>query len=188
MKGGRTGLTKTATLFALLLAAVIQSVLFITPEEVHAQVTTSSAVHRGWIPNGEVKATAVSGDYLYIGGSFTKIAPYSHVAMLDSVTGYADTTFPAFTAQGVQYGKVECIVADGEGGWYVGGNFSYVGGNERQYVAHILSDNSVDPDWATTLNGSPLSMAVDGEYVYLGGVVSLWSTERHAIELQGLVV
>ena len=41
-----------------------------------------------WVPDGEVKAIAVSGSTAYIGGNFSRIAPYTgSSALFDASNG-----------------------------------------------------------------------------------------------------
>jgi hypothetical protein len=44
-------------------------------------------------------------------------------------------------------GEVEAAVPDGQGGWYVGGDLTRVGGEARGRLAHLRGDRSLDPDW-----------------------------------------
>jgi len=44
-------------------------------------------------------------------------------------------------------GPVGVCIADGAGGWYVGGRFTQVGDSPRKCIAHIKSDGVVDPVW-----------------------------------------
>ncbi|MCG8436287.1 MAG: hypothetical protein MJA83_19895, partial [Gammaproteobacteria bacterium] len=70
--------------------------------------------------------------------------------------------------------------ADGEGGWYIGGKFTKVGDVERDNLAHILADGTVDMTWVPGSAGEPggtnntvYALAVestdDGNRVYVGG-------------------
>jgi hypothetical protein len=44
-------------------------------------------------------------------------------------------------------GTVRTAMADGAGGWFVGGGFRRVGGHPRFRLVHLLADGSVDSDW-----------------------------------------
>src|SRR5215213_11715468 len=69
-----------------------------------------------WVPDGEVKALAVSGSTAYIGGNFTRIAPYTgSSALFNSGNGEVKKPWPEVN------GVVNDVVADGSGGWYLGG-------------------------------------------------------------------
>jgi len=76
-----------------------------------------------WSTNGRVNAMSVAGDSLYVGGEFGEVGPATGCAgIVDSVTAKPPMPFP------IIIGEVACAVADGAGGWFVGGQFSSVGG------------------------------------------------------------
>ena len=68
---------------------------------------------------------------------------------------------------------MNAAVGDGAGGYYIGGQFTQVGGISRNSIAHILADGSVDPAfdpnasnyYTPTVN----AIAVSGSTVYVGG-------------------
>jgi hypothetical protein len=134
-----------------------------------AAADTITAPVSGWVPDGEVKAMAVSGSTAYIGGNFTRIGPYTgSSAMFDSSSGNLK---PWPEVEGV----VNAVAVDGAGGWYLGGDFRSVGGVARTDLAHVLPDGTVDPNWAPTTNGTVRALAVDnpGGPVYAGGEFSM---------------
>ena len=61
------------------------------------------------------------------------------------------------------------MAADGEGGIYIGGQFSRVGQFPRQSLAHILSDGTVDPSWAPTADGPVTALTLENQRLYIGG-------------------
>ncbi|HKQ57541.1 MAG TPA: hypothetical protein VJY35_06710, partial [Candidatus Eisenbacteria bacterium] len=124
------------------------------------------------VTDGDVYATAIDGNTLYIGGVFNFVGPYTggYVA-LDGVTGAANTGWPKVA------GVVRTCVSDGAGGWYIGGTFTSVHGVPRVNLAHILADGSVSPWNPGALGGGPngyvQSIVVSGSLVYVGGFFSL---------------
>src|SRR5262245_30235939 len=56
-------------------------------------------------------------------------------------------------------GVVHCIVSDGSGGWYIGGDFERVGGLERHNLAHVLADHGLSL-WNPGSDGPVLAIAV----------------------------
>src|SRR5215216_6538284 len=71
-----------------------------------------------WVPDGEVKAMALSGSTLYLGGNFSRIAPYTgSSALFDAATGDVEKPWPEVN------GVVNDVVPDGNQGWYLGGDF-----------------------------------------------------------------
>ena len=67
---------------------------------------------------------------------------------------------------------IRAAVADGRGGWFVGGSFIYVNGVLRKRLAHIDGNGRLDPRWKPEANGngvSVTSLARLGSRVYVGG-------------------
>jgi trimeric autotransporter adhesin len=117
-----------------------------------------------WAPDGEVKAVAVSGSTAYIGGNFTRIAPYTgSSALFNAANGEVKKPWPEVN------GVVNAVVADGSGGWYLGGDFRSVGGAPRTDLAHVLADRNVDPAWAPATDGTVRALALAPGEVYAGG-------------------
>jgi len=55
-----------------------------------------------------------------------------------------------------------------KGGWYVGGNFTYVGGVQHEYLAHIRQDHTVDP-WNPSPGAFVQRLSHYGNRLYVGG-------------------
>lgn len=72
-------------------------------------------------------------------------------------------------------GIVDDAVADGRGGWFVGGSFTRFGGKRRIGLAHLLPDGRVDPAWrawiggATGRRGDVVALARSGTRLFVGG-------------------
>ena len=116
--------------------------------------------------DGQVNSIVVGGNKAYLGGTFTKIGYACGTgAFLDTATAKPDRTFPKLDP--VQ-GRVYASVPDGRGGWYVGGNFSYVGGLPRKYLVHVRSDHSVD-SWNPAPNAFVQCLSLSGNRLYVGG-------------------
>src|SRR5437667_3517164 len=92
-----------------------------------------------WATNGVVRAMALSGNTLYIGGDFTYVGP--------NTGGFANIDATSVTVvPGSPHvdGTVYASAADGQGGWYIGGNFTRVWGEPRSNLAHIRPDGTLD--------------------------------------------
>ena len=125
---------------------------------------SSTPSDKGWVTNGEVKAIATDGTSTYIGGTFSYVGPYTGTAVpLSASTGYAPSRFPKIN------GVVYAVVADGLGGWYLGGNFTKVDEVARNRIAHILADGSLDRFWNPNANNAVRVIAVSGAIIYAGG-------------------
>jgi hypothetical protein len=81
---------------------------------------------------------------VYIGGEFGRIANRTGSAIVVPSKGGAIVRGGAEVAGG----PVNAVVADGVGGWYLGGSFATVGGVHRAGLAHVLVDGTLDPVFA----------------------------------------
>ena len=119
--------------------------------------------------DGDVNAIALDDKKVYIGGSFRYVGPYEpYGASLQATDGLPDTSF--VNPDGPN-GYVNVAVPDGSGGWFIGGNFTSVGGKSRGYVARINADGSLHPwgDGITPANGQVYAMFRSGQVLYIGG-------------------
>src|SRR5215216_3807644 len=149
---------KRAIAVALLAACAVPAAASADP--VTAPVET-------WVPDGEVKAIAVSGSTAYLGGNFSRIAPYTgSSALFDAATGDVKKPWPEVN------GVVNDVVPDGNQGWYLGGDFKSVGGVPRTDLAHVLRDGTLDPAFAPTTNGEVRALAVGAGGAFAGGEFS----------------
>jgi hypothetical protein len=118
-----------------------------------------------WFPDGTVHTVLQTNGLLYLGGIFENVlrpnAPSS--ASMDIFSGLPEPDWPLFN------GTVHAAVADGLGGWFVGGQFTLVGGVGHTNLVHLRADKSVDPNWAVTPDEAVLALAVSGETLYAGG-------------------
>ena len=115
--------------------------------------------------DGEVRAVTEVGTRVVAGGTFTGVGPAIRGAAgtVDLATGNFTAGFPDVV------GSVLTAVADGGGGYWIGGNFALVGGQPRTHVAHVLSDMTVDPTFAPTLDAPVRSIAISGVNVVVAG-------------------
>ena len=133
-----------------------------------AGAAVSSVPQTGWVTDGPVNAVARSADQIFLGGSFSYVGPRTGPwVALSASSGAVDAAMPQVAGGSAQ---VYATVADGAGGFYLGGNFTHVGGLARNNVAHIRSDGTVDPAWDPNANGDVNALAVSGSTVYLGGL------------------
>ena len=116
------------------------------------------------VPNGTVYSILHQGDTTYYGGQFTQ-AGY-HSAFLGKVSlsdAIPQQNFPMCNS------TIEAVLADGNGGWYVGGAFTQMAGQSRNYLVHILADGSLDPQFNPAPNGPVYALdKLDGR-LYVGG-------------------
>ncbi|HVE67712.1 MAG TPA: delta-60 repeat domain-containing protein, partial [Solirubrobacteraceae bacterium] len=95
--------------------------------------------------NGTVSAIAHASGRTYVGGDFTRVGPRSGAGVTLTANG-ALSAFPVRAE--VAGGEVRAVVSDGAGGWYIGGSFTWVGGQRRLALARIRSDGTVDTTFA----------------------------------------
>jgi len=131
-----------------------------------------------WGTDGSVNAVARLGNTLYIGGYFNVVGtPTGGGVPLDASTGAFARRFPRVC------GSVDVAIPDGAGGWFIGGYFSFVEGEPRANLAHVLADGRL-ADWAPTVWGEsryrpyePLhpavhALALRGRQLFVGGTFS----------------
>jgi hypothetical protein len=116
-----------------------------------------------WVVNGSVHALAVSGQTLYLGGTFTRVSPRTGPVVAYSAAG-AQLGFPA-----VDGGEVDAVVGDGKGGWFVGGYFTHIGGVACPNLAHVTTSRTVDRRFCPRPNDSVDALALNGSTLYVGG-------------------
>lgn len=117
-----------------------------------------------WIPNGLVRTIVKSNNTLYLGGNFSYVGPNTGGGVpIGTVSGATVNGFPKI------HGTVETVVADGAGGWFVGGDFDKVSGLPIRNVVHIRANNQLDSNWRPNPNGRVYALALSGNTVYLGG-------------------
>lgn len=113
--------------------------------------------------DGAVSGFARMGNTLYLLGAFTSIGPNTGGGVpVDPVSGQPAQRYARVA------GTVLACVSDGRRGWFLGGDFSGVGGVARANVAHVREDGTVAP-WRVDTDGAVRALALDGETLYLGG-------------------
>jgi len=173
--GGLAGVFSHLSPLASHLCAVAVFVFLLASTLARAQSSTPR--EETWVTNGTVRAIVRTTDTVYIGGAFTYVGPCTGSGVpLDATTGLPLATFPKVN------GPVSACIADGSGGWYIGGEFTQVGGVARNRIAHILADGSVDLSWNPNANNSVQALAVSGTTVYAGGgFTSIGGQTRNSI-------
>ena len=149
--------------------AIGMAAIAVSPDTAVAQTLDKSC----WYTNGNVRAIAARSNTIYIGGDFTYIGPPTGgAAALNALNG--TIARPALRVTRVSEdgeistGVVEAACPDGAGGWYIGGNFTAVGDEAHNNIAHILSDGTVS-NWNPSVDYSVLVLALSGSTLYVGG-------------------
>ena len=117
-----------------------------------------------WVTDGPVYAIARGASTVYLGGLFSYVGPYTgHGVVFNTSTGAQVTGLPKVE------GTVLACIADGAGGWFIGGDFTQVDGTARQNLAHILPGGTLDANWKPAADGTVNTLALSGGVVYAGG-------------------
>ena len=117
-----------------------------------------------YVTDNVVETVEVVGDSVYVGGHFQHVGLYTGpLAPVSLSTGATLPNFPE--ANDYIFG----LASDGNGGWFVGGDFTEIGGVARNHVAHILADGTVDPDWDANANHRVYGFEVHDSSLYMHG-------------------
>ncbi|RFA29407.1 hypothetical protein CAI21_10125 [Alkalilimnicola ehrlichii] len=117
--------------------------------------------------DGPVTAVAVDDEVVYVGGEFGRYG-----ALVGGGAPLAtDNGKPLGTLPFVE-GTVYAVAPDGDGGWFLGGDFTAVGGLSRENLAHVSAVGVVS-DWNPGTNGRVRTLAVADDAIYAGGSFSV---------------
>lgn len=119
-----------------------------------------------WDPGAddEVRAVAVSGSRVFVGGMFDLAggAWRPNLAALDATTGFATSWASAVD------GVVRALLVH-QGVLYVGGIFTQAGGRTRQGLAALDLASGTATEWSALLDGNVFALAGAGDVLYAGG-------------------
>lgn len=123
------------------------------------------AVTEGWVvADGQVNTVFDDGNHVYVGGNYTQVGKSNTNGLqMDQTSGLP--LGKTLKSNGI----INTAVADGSGGWFVGGTFTAINGVARQNLAHILPNGDVDPAWNASANNAVWSMVLNGGVLYVGG-------------------
>ena len=159
--------------------ALIVALLAALPATAHAAVQLP-------VVDGYVGPLLRDGDTLYVGGAFSMMGRASGpLATFSAADGSVRRTFTQIAGHPVTGVSapwntpmidVRALVADGAGGWYVGGRFGKVAGAPRSSLAHVRADGSLDPAFhadaigtADLGRGEVEALALRGGTLFVGG-------------------
>jgi trimeric autotransporter adhesin len=129
-----------------------------------------------WNPNvnGEVRALAVAGQRVYLGGSFSRVSGQtrSRVAAVDAGSGAPTGWNPQVSA------KVNALATDGSTVW-LGGTFTSVGGSPRLRLAALSATTAAVTAFRADVDGEAEgsgpyvnALALRGSELYVAGAFS----------------
>jgi outer membrane protein assembly factor BamB len=105
------------------------------------------------------------GKNVYVAGVSRVTRPTGSAVILSAATGQAEPV-----AAQVAGGSVRAAIADNAGGWYIGGNFTSIGGLPRPGLAHLLADGTLDTAFAPPDLGQVNALVLDAGRLYAGGL------------------
>jgi len=123
------------------------------------------------VDGGEIGNVIIADGMAYVGGDIKVVGPATGpAALVDLVTAQVIPGFPKITGPNAD---LDTVISDGEGGWYVAGDFTAVGGVARNRLARVLSDGSVDPGFDPGVDDEIQAMALADGVLYVGGSYSM---------------
>ena len=106
------------------------------------------------VPNGPVHSIVRNGNTIYYGGEFNSIGyPTGSPVLVDYQNGSGTMLPSTLNSFPKVIGSIKCVEKDGKGGWFVGGNFSSIGGYSIFGLSHLDSLFQVDTMFNSQLNG-----------------------------------
>jgi hypothetical protein len=134
-----------------------------------AAVDATTGALLPWTPtsDGTVKAMAVNGSTVYLGGNFANIdgVAAGNIAAVDASTGALVASFSHSVG-----GEVRTL-ATGNGLLYAGGTFTTADGLARGYLAaYDLTTAALSTTWAPTAEAHVNSLVFANNQVYVGGL------------------
>jgi hypothetical protein len=160
---------------ALIAVGAVVAVLASGVPATAATVTTSTVPVKGWSTNGPVYATAIVGNTVYAGGSFTQVRSQgatqtvarTNLAAFDRTTGAVRTGFTANTN-----GVVRALDSDGTR-LFVGGSFTTVNAVTRQRLAALdPATGAVNTGFVANAGSHVYALARRGARLFVGGAFS----------------
>ncbi|HET9771328.1 MAG TPA: hypothetical protein VFS16_10600, partial [Acidimicrobiia bacterium] len=149
-----------------------------------ADAAVSDTADDAWVTNGDVNSVFSAGGRIYLGGSFDQIGPSTGSGVpLDPTTGNRAAAFPEVN------GPVYAAVADGAGGWYIGGDFTRVGDRSRHNAARVMADGTVgawNPNTDRPVRAIALAKGPGANLAWIGGGFSVVNDGGTPVAARGL--
>ena len=151
---------------ASLLVTSVALALVMVSQGASLRADPATVSQLNWIFDGTVQSSARLGNTLYVGGTFTAVAPAANV--LPPIYALSDTTGAVVAPRYAVFdGSVAAVESDGAGGYFIGGDFALTNGGPRVYLAHVLTDGSVDATFAPVIDAGVVSLARIGATLYV---------------------
>lgn len=155
----------------LVLALVAASLVLLTGGRAQAAYVGERPSSGGWGVNGTVYATAVAGDTVVVGGSFSAaVSPSGATVSRNNLAAFSLSTGALLESwRADASAAVRALVTDGSSVW-VGGAFTSIGGVSRSRLARLsVSSGSVDSGFRMNATSAVRALALDNGSLYAGG-------------------
>jgi hypothetical protein len=170
---------------AAIAASMLATAGMTSAQEAETPLTINPTPDDTWMTNGTVYSIIRYGDYIYVGGKFTKARSAAtggqsfaatNIARFDADTGVGDPTWtPDVTGSDMAATKVNALAAAGGKIW-IGGKFEAVDGFAQRNLAAVSSDTGVVDQSVDPLVGPETSginaIVASSTKVYVGGAFS----------------
>jgi len=145
----------------------------LTAPSASASVWFDDTPVQGWGVNGRVYATAIAGDTVIVGGTFTAaVSTTGTTVARKNLAAFSMSTGQLLTSWKADAGStVRALVTDGTSVW-VGGSFAKVGGKTAKFIAKVsAATGAVDTTFslAASLDNTVRALAIKGTDLYAGG-------------------
>ena len=157
-------------LASALVATVLLACLILAPEA----RALSPFPELGYVTNGTVNTVSHLEGVTYIGGAFSQVGPATGPSVGVSLSTAKDLSLPRVWGGSA---VIDAVAQDGKGGFFIGGNFTHVGGVACSNLAYIESTGEVNTSWCPGPNGTVQALAFSGSTVYAGGAFTKIGTE-----------
>lgn len=117
--------------------------------------------------NKPVRALSLLSGQLYIGGEFDSFG-LSYGTILNESNGYTDVNVNLQNGSSFS-GAVHASIPDGNGGWFVGGDFTTFNGKTVTRLARISADGTLDESFNPAPNGLVRVLLLESGSLYVGG-------------------
>jgi hypothetical protein len=119
---------------------------------------------RAMAPDGTVFSMKKHGNILYVGGAFDQVGYETGGGALYGANSLKpDVRFPHID------GDILVSIPDGNGGWFIGGDFDRTNLEDAFNFAHILPNMIPDSTFLPDFNNDVLALALINDTLFVGG-------------------
>src|SRR3972149_3515920 len=147
--------------------------LFPKPPSKAATVFPNDPSTGGYVVSSYTRSILATNTAVYFGGQISYAGPNTGQGVpIEASSATRVANYPYVR------GGIQTAIPDGNNGWYIGGYFDKVGSRNINYLAHILSDGTVDPNFSPPMNWgdggvNALVLSQDKTTLYVGGEITI---------------